>query len=125
MNSISNRLLALDLGDTLKLGNPQTIPGGVDAGATRSVGMVYRSVSDFINLLLPLAFVVAGLILLFLLIGGGFAIIAGGGDAKSVENGQKQITSAVLGFAVIFAAYWIIKVIEIVTGLEIFNPTYF
>lgn len=102
------------LGDMLKV-NEQGV--GVD--------YVFNSVSSFINLLVPLSFIIAGLIVLFFLIGGGFAIVAGGGDAKSVENGQKQITNAVLGFVVIFAAYWIIKIVEIITGIEIFNPSYF
>ncbi len=88
---------------------------------TQSVGGRFFAVSHFINLLLPLSFIIAGLIFLFLLIGGGFAIIASGGNAKNVEQGKNQILTAVIGFVVIFAAYWIIQIVEIVTGVSILN----
>ena len=97
------------LGTMLRIG-----PGG-------DVGTKYSQVSQFLNLLIPLAFIVAGLILLFLLIGGGFSIIASGGNAKGVEQGKNQITGAVIGFLVIFAAYWIIQIIEKFTGVPILS----
>ncbi len=120
---MGTRLLAFDLGDTLKLGEGGAISGGVDAGGTMSVGMVYRDFSSFLNLLLPVVFVIAGLILLFLLIGGGFSIIASGGNAKNVEQGKNQIMGAIIGFLVIFSAYWVIQIIQTLTGVQILNST--
>lgn len=100
----------LDLGKKLLL-NPEQ-PG-------KGVGDVYPQLSSFINLFIPLAFIFSGIILLFLLIGGGFSIIASGGNAKSVEQGKNQISGAVLGFLVIFSAYWIIQIIQTITGVKI------
>ncbi len=101
----------LDLGKSLLL-NPvkQTTVGGT-----------YSNFASFLNLFIPLAFVGSGLILLFLLIGGGFSIIASGGNAKTVEQGKNQIAGAVIGFLLIFAAYWIIQIIQTITGVQIFN----
>ena len=45
-------------------------------------------------------------------------------DPKKLSQGQKAITSAVIGFLIIFASYWIIKLVEVITGLNIFNPGY-
>lgn len=112
--------MALDLGDKLKIGDGTT-PYGAQFG--RSVGDYYGSLSSFLNLLLPLVFIVAGIILFFLLIAGGFGIIASGGNAKSVEQGKGQVTGAVIGFLVIFAAYWIIQLIQVITGVPILNST--
>ena len=106
--------LAFSLGDKTVLGGP--VPW---AGGQLTLGNAYGSVSYFLNLLLPLVFVIAGIILFFLLIGGGFAIIASGGNAKSVEQGKGQITGAIIGFLVIFAAYWIIQLVTIITGVPI------
>lgn len=89
----------------------------------KSVGSYFSTTSSFINLFVPLIFVFAGIILFFLLIGGGFSIIASGGNAKNVESGKNQVTGAILGFLVIFAAYWIIQIIETITGVKIFNPS--
>lgn len=86
-----------------------------------SAGSVFSSLASFLNLFLPLSFIIAGIILLFLLIGGGFSIIASGGNAKSMEQGKNAITGAILGFFIIFCAYWVIQIIQVVTGLQIFN----
>jgi hypothetical protein len=109
---MGNTLIALDLGDTLKINETGT-----------SVASVYGTLSKFLNLLVPLSFVIAGIILFFLLIAGGFAIIASGGNAKGVEQGRTQVTGAVIGFLVIFAAYWIIQIIQAITGVPILNST--
>lgn len=103
-------LAQVDLGKQLIL-NPNKPSIGV--------GDRYNTVSFFLNLLIPLLFTVSGIILLFLLIGGGFSIIASGGNAKSVEGGKTQVTGAIIGFLVMFAAYWIIQIIQIMTGVSI------
>ncbi|HSW90102.1 MAG TPA: hypothetical protein VLH19_04495 [Patescibacteria group bacterium] len=103
--------VGVNLGDAVQLKN--TFP---NAG----IGY-YSSISVFINLLLPFAFVVAGLIFLFLIIGAGFTIVTSAGDPKKVEGGKNQILTALIGFIIIFAAYWIIQIIETFTGVKIFN----
>jgi len=67
----------------------------------------------------------AGIILLFLLIFGGFSIIIGAGkqDSGQIQKGQKSVTSAVIGFIIIFASYFIIQLIQVITGVNILNPT--
>jgi uncharacterized membrane protein (Fun14 family) len=50
-------------------------------------------------------------------------IISSGGNAKNVESGRNQLTGAIIGFLVIFAAYWIIQIIEKLTGVPILNST--
>lgn len=114
-------LIAVDLGESLKVGS-----GSFDPATHQfndSVSDYYPEVSSFLNLFVPIAFIIAGLIFLFLLIGGGFAIIASGGNAKNMEQGKNQIVTAVLGLVVIFAAYWIVQIIELFTGVQIFNST--
>ncbi|HSW90101.1 MAG TPA: hypothetical protein VLH19_04490 [Patescibacteria group bacterium] len=106
-----------NLGDKLQLqpGRPLV---GVAAG---TVGSTFGTLSSFINLLLPMAFIIAGLIFLFLLIGGGFTIVSSAGNPKGVEQGKNQLMTAVIGFIVIFSAFWIIQIIETFTGVKIFN----
>ena len=77
--------------------------------------------SKFISALLSGAISIAGIILLFLLISGGIGIIAGAGksDQKSIEQGKKTATSAIIGFVIVFSAYWIVKLVETITGLKL------
>lgn len=79
------------------------------------------SVNQFVSAIISGAISIAGIILLFILIGGGIAIISGAGksDPKTVEMGKKAATSALIGFIVVFSAYWIVKLIEGITGLNL------
>jgi hypothetical protein len=70
-------------------------------------------ISSLVSLFLKLSFVIAGLILLFYFILGGIGMIsaAGKSDPKTAEQAKATITSAVIGFVVVFTAYWIVKLI--------------
>ena len=83
----------------------------------------YQSLGAFISAVLPNVYVVAGIILFFLMIFGGITYIknAGSGDEEGIKKGQQALTAALIGFLIIFLSYWIIQLIEIITGLKIFG----
>lgn len=51
-----------------------------------------------------------------------FIINAGSNDSKKAAQAKAIITDALIGFAVVFLAYFIIQIIEVITGLNILNP---
>lgn len=77
-------------------------------------GDITKIVTTFLNI----AFVLAGLILLFFFIFGGIKLMssAGGDNAQETEQAKKTITSALIGFIVVFASYWIVKLIGQIIG---------
>lgn len=81
----------------------------------------YRSLGDFISMILPNIYIIASLILFILLVVGGFAIMTSGDDPQKKGQGSKAITSAIIGFIIIFTSYWLIKLIEFLTGINIFK----
>ena len=89
-----------------------------------SLGDTFPNFFTLINIIFNNALTIAGVILLALLIFGGITLIlsAGSGDAKKAEQGQKTVTSALIGFLVVLLAYFIIQIIEVITGLEILKP---
>jgi len=103
--------LAVNIGDELMIKPNEAI---TDAPQFASPGAL-------ISIFLKNVYVIAGVLLLVLLIFGGISIIssAGGGDAKKTAQGQKAMTSALIGFLIIFASYWIIRIVEVITGLNI------
>ena len=85
----------------------------------------FQSIGGLISTILPNIYMVAGLILLFFLIFGGVMVIlgAGKGEGQQVEQGKKIVTRTIIGFLIIFLSYWIIQIVEIVTGVKIFSPS--
>ncbi len=81
----------------------------------------YSSASDLINNILPNIYVAAGLVIFFMIVFGGFTIISNAGNKDKIADGTKTITSAIMGLLVLFASYWIIQLIQVVTGVSILN----
>jgi hypothetical protein len=86
------------------------------------VNSKFGSLGSLISTILPNIFIISGLILLFLLIFGGFTIITSSGDPKQADQGKQTITGAIIGFVIIFISYWIVQIIQIITGVPILNP---
>lgn len=80
----------------------------------------YTGVGSLINNILPNVYIAGGVVIFFMIIIGGFTIIANAGDSHKI---QETITSAIIGFAVLFASYWIIQIIQVVTGVPILNSS--
>lgn len=75
-------------------------------------------IGNLVSLFLNISFVVAGVILLFFFIMGGIGMIssAGQSDPQKAEQAKKSVTSALIGFIIVFASYWIVKLIGQLTG---------
>ena len=86
---------------------------------------VFQTLNSFVSAVLPNIYIIAGIILfIYLLIGGiGFIKSAGQENTEGLKKAQQTITTALVGFLIIFASYWIIQLIEIVTGLNILKTT--
>ena len=84
-----------------------------------------KTLGDLVSLVLNASFALGGIIILFLFIFAGYSFIAGAGsnDPQGIEKGKKTATSAIIGFIIILSAYWVIRVIEIITGSNfVTNP---
>ncbi|MFC1625591.1 hypothetical protein ACFL1Q_00915 [Patescibacteria group bacterium] len=89
-----------------------------------SGGNIFKEVTgvgELVSLIIQIAFIVAGLAILVFFILGGIGIIAGAGsnDPQKIEKGKQSATSALIGFVVVFVAYWIVQLIELWTGIKI------
>lgn len=95
-------LLAVDIGKTF---NSPFSSGG-------------KTIGDLLSIIIRGSFVVAGIIILILLIIAGFSMIASAGsnNPEGAEKAKKALSSAAIGFVLIFGAYLIIRVIELVIG---------
>jgi len=95
--------------------------GGIKVGGSWFFSNLTKP-ADIINVILPFIFVIAGLILFFMLIAGGFTIFTSIGNPEKIKKGTGMITSALIGFFIIFAAYWILQLLEYTFGLKLISP---
>jgi len=77
------------------------------------------NVAQIMSALLPYIYVFAGLILLVMLIFGGIGLMTSGGNPDKMKAGYGRITSAVIGFLIIFISYVIVKIVETMLGVAI------
>lgn len=123
--------LLLASGYWLSTGLPVFAQAGTDAGVNlkdtyiKDTNNLYgeNSVYDLLNAVLPNVYIIAGLILFLYAVVGGFLLISAGSNPDQAKNGQKIISNAIIGFIILFASYWLIQIIEIVTGVKILDPT--
>jgi len=76
--------------------------------------------ASVINRGLTYLFPATGLLLLFMLIAGGFQLLTSAGNPEATAKGYKKIIFAVVGFVIIFVSYWLIQILEIVLGIKVF-----
>lgn len=98
----------IDLGSVFTLG----------ADSTKSVASVYLKPAVLVNLIVRNLFIIAGIILFFIILFVGFKFNYQG--TKGKDEAKTILTTAITGFIVMFVAYWIIQILEIITGMQIF-----
>lgn len=85
--------------------NPSTFGGDITLGS-----IIARAI--------PFVFAFAGIGLLLMLLASGFSFLTSAGDAKKLESARQRLTYAIIGFIVIFTAYWVVQLVGIAFGLE-------
>ena len=104
----------------MSLFQPLILPGPGDTTISGPTGFVFEDLGSIVSTLLgQYIFFFAGLILLFMLIMGGFQMLTSAGDPEKVKAGQGKITTGLIGFLIIFVAYWLMQIIEVVLGFTI------
>lgn len=78
----------------------------------------------FINNIVSAAFLIAGLMAFAFLVMGGIRYLTSAGDAKAVTDASKSITNAVLGLAIVAAAYFLVQILQSVLGINILTPSF-
>ncbi len=71
-------------------------------------------ISRILSFILP----IAGIILLFVLIWGGFDYMTSGGDANKIKNAQAKITTGLIGFGLLIFSYLLTKLISVIFGIQ-------
>lgn len=82
------------------------------------------SLGGIVSKFVPYIFGAAGIILFFYLIWGGFSWMLAKGDPKATSAAREKITKAVVGFAIIFTAYWLTQILGKIFGISQFQGVF-
>lgn len=88
-------------------------PGGQFSGLNNI------TITNIIAALIILVLIIAALIFFFMLIWGGIRYITSGGDKAQTEAARGQITAALIGLVIVFAAWAIINLVNLFFGINI------
>lgn len=76
-----------------------------------------KSLSSIIQKFIPYSLAIAGFGLMIFLIIGGFSCLTSAGDPKKLEGCKQKITTALVGFVIVFTAYWITQIVDYIFRL--------
>lgn len=99
-----------------------TIPGGVSI--PNPVGFKFNKIGAILNEAIPFIFAFAGIGLLLMLLSAGFNFLTSAGDPKKLEAGKQRLTNALVGFLIIFVAYWAVQMAGVIFGIKEIQETF-
>jgi uncharacterized membrane protein len=83
-----------------------------------SPNFIGADMGDIINKLVLYLFPLAGILMLLYLLFGGYKYMLSRGDPKAIADARDTITTAVVGFIIVFVAFWIVQIVGVVLGIE-------
>lgn len=98
--------------ETLDSLNPLNIANSTAKDDFKTPGSTISRASTY-------AFPAAGMILFGMLSWGGFEMLLGAVNKKSLDSGKQRITAAIVGFLLLFATYWAAQLLEAIFGVKI------
>lgn len=85
-------------------------PGTYDTQLTKEFGFgKFGSLGDFVQLLIPLAFSIAALMVVFYFIIGSIELINSQGDKAHIVSARSKIYHAIIGFILLIAIFVIMQ----------------
>ena len=95
----------------MKLAQQQTINLNPPTGSGFE-NLTALSISTLVSAAIQIILIVAAIIFFFILVLGGIKWITSGGDKGQTEAARNQITAALVGLVIVFAAWAIIQLIQ-------------
>ena len=98
----------------------ETIKIGPQEGSQFGV-LTNLTVGKIVSGAISLTMLAVALIFFFILVLGGINWVTSEGDEKKVASARAQITNGLIGLAIVFAAFAIMKLIDVIFGINVLN----
>lgn len=76
------------------------------------------NLGEIVGASLSYVFAAAGIGLLLMIISSGFTLMMSAGDAKKLASGRSRLTNSIVGFLLVFGAFWIVQIIGTILGWQ-------
>lgn len=77
----------------------------------------YNNIGDIINNVVPFIMTLAGIILFFVLMWGGFDYVTSQGAPEKLKSANAKITAGVIGFVLLVLSFLITRVLSYIFGV--------
>ncbi|HLD27083.1 MAG TPA: hypothetical protein VJB63_03960 [Patescibacteria group bacterium] len=77
-----------------------------------------NTLADLINIIVLFIYPFAGILLFIYLVWGGYEYLLSGGNPEKVKGAQGKLTSAIIGFILLFVSYVLVQIIVRIFGLN-------
>ena len=81
-------------------------------------GLAFTNLGEVVSKVLTYSLTIGGIALLLYFLYGGFQLFTSGGDQKKVAEGKATITNALIGFVIVFVAFWIVQLFGSLLGIN-------
>ncbi len=85
----------------------------------RDEKLKFTDLGDAISKLLPYLFIFGGIILLGMLVYGGFEMMTSLGNEEKFKGGAERIKNALIGFLMLFGVYWLAQLAQVLFKIPI------
>lgn len=82
------------------------------------IGTGAQGISKILTNLVNLAYVIASIIFIFMIVWGSIQWITSGGDKEAIQKARGRITNAIIGMVLLALSFLIVKVITDIIGIK-------
>lgn len=98
------------------MGGPKIDFNTLEGNATST--FAGKDIADIVASAIPYLLALAGILFLVYIVYGGISLMLSQGDPKAIESSKAKITNGLIGFIVVFCAYWIVQLAGNILGLN-------
>ena len=81
----------------------------------------WTNISHIVSRILSYVFPLAGILVFIYLLYGGINLMIAAGNEEGIREGKAKITNALIGFLIIFVAYWLVQALELILGVNLLS----
>jgi len=83
-----------------------------------AVSNKFPTIGSVVSAVLPYVYVIAGLAMLVVIIAGGVELMTAAGDPAKSKAGYGKISAGIVGFIIIFVAYFVAQLVQVMLGVK-------